>query len=178
MLSENSHDLESDPRLVSQPDADGVRLHVGRSDIFTIREEHAELVPDLLRHGHRLDSNLIPDDSIGTLAGDVLDKDDLDFPAKQGSDDARHVPLSLLLPDTRLALWDARQATDDEMVLEADVLLELGQLSVLSGLILEGSVEPLVVLLQRHHAVLKNSRCLTVLSQNLFRTALKGVDQT
>ena len=82
------------------------------------------------------------------------------------------------MPDTRLALWDARQATDDEMVLEADVLLELGQLSVLSGLILEGSVEPLVVLLQRHHAVLKNSRRFTVLSQNLFRTALKGVDQT
>ena len=52
---------------------------------------------------------------------------------------------------------DPREPGNQETVLEPLVLLEVGQLGIHSGLVLDDSIETSMILFQDHHPILKNA---------------------
>ena len=120
-------------------------------------EESTESVSDLLRQRSR--RHLDPVGRLGILAaaGRVLDEDDGTVLAHHCLQDLLNCSFCLCLPLLRLQLGESRQAHNHEKGLVANVLLEIGQLSINGDLDLELLIQPAMVLLQHHHAVFKHS---------------------
>ena len=153
---------EPDPRFDGEKITDRVGLEES-GPLVPSGEELAERVPDQLRLGHRLKTNLVAHLCIWSSTGDVLDEHDGALPTDQLADDWLNILLRFLLPSLpNESGWDSRQAEDDEPIFMTLVDLNIGKFGIDCNLQVDNTAKPTVVLLESNHPILKQASRLRV----------------
>lgn len=98
---------------------------------------------------------------VGILAtpGGVGDEDNLQILPEKLLDGVANVAASPGLPLLRgqIGATDASETGNDETVLESEILVIVSEFSIDSSLVLEGTIQSAMILLDRHHAILETT---------------------
>ena len=149
---------------LADPVPDRDPLEGWRQSILPSKEKTGELGPDLLGVVDAAHANLVSDSGVLADPSDVLNIRNWQLGVNEQTKGDLDVLQGTNLPLFWGQLWKPGQALDDEVVLEANVLVIAGQLGVDDGLGLELSVEAAMILLQGNHTVLQDTSCLAGLA--------------